>query len=169
MIVQKPLLKIRRQAGFTLIEVLVTMLVLSIGLLGLAGLQAYGLGANREAYLRSQATVLAYDMADRMRANREGINNLYYDNPTAAAVSACTNTTGCDAAQMAQNDMHEWDQMLAERLPSGAGVICVDNSPDDGTPTSPQCDGTGSYSIKIWWREDPGNASLQRFVTNFQP
>lgn len=55
--------------GFTLVEVLVALLILSIGLLGLAGLQAGGLRSNHSAYLRSQAVMLAHDMADRMRSN----------------------------------------------------------------------------------------------------
>ena len=62
-----------KNAGFTLIEVLIAMLVLAVGLLGLAGLQATSLRNNQSAYNRSQATQLAYDIADRMRANSAGI------------------------------------------------------------------------------------------------
>ncbi|MEX1067012.1 MAG: type IV pilus modification protein PilV [Aquisalimonadaceae bacterium] len=66
------------QRGLTLIEVLVTMVVLSIGLLGLAGLQAYALQNNNSAYYASQATILTQDIADRMRANREAALNGQY-------------------------------------------------------------------------------------------
>jgi len=59
-----------RQSGFTLLEVLVAILVLSIGLLGLAGLMASSIRNNHSAYQRTQATWLAYDMIDRMRVNR---------------------------------------------------------------------------------------------------
>ncbi len=59
----------KTNTGFTLIEVLIAMLVLAVGLLGLAGLQATSLRNNQSAYNRSQATQLAYDLADRMRAN----------------------------------------------------------------------------------------------------
>ncbi|MCX7101946.1 MAG: type IV pilus modification protein PilV, partial [Methylobacter sp.] len=62
----------KQTAGFTLIEVLIAMLVLAVGLLGLAGLQATSLKSNQSAYNRSQATQLAYDLADRMRANVAG-------------------------------------------------------------------------------------------------
>ena len=58
------------QRGTTLIEVLIALIVLSIGLLGLALLQVTSVQSNHSAYYRSQATVLAHDLADRMRANR---------------------------------------------------------------------------------------------------
>lgn len=60
----------QRAAGFTLLEILVAILILSIGLLGLASLQASGLRSNHSGYLRSKATIFAYEMADRLRANR---------------------------------------------------------------------------------------------------
>jgi type IV pilus modification protein PilV len=59
-----------RSAGFTLLEVLVAVLVLAIGLLGLARLQMTVMKSNQSAYLRSQASLLAYDISERMRANR---------------------------------------------------------------------------------------------------
>ncbi|HZE18056.1 MAG TPA: type IV pilus modification protein PilV, partial [Mycobacterium sp.] len=65
----------RQQAGVGLMEVLITVLVLSIGLLGLAGLQATGLRNNHGSLLRTQATMLAADMADRIRANPAGLAN----------------------------------------------------------------------------------------------
>src|SRR5699024_7298926 len=68
-----------RMGGLTLIEVLVTMLVLSIGLLGLAGLQALMLYQHHSAYQRSQATILTYDIIDRMRTNRNAALNGDYD------------------------------------------------------------------------------------------
>ena len=62
-----------KSRGFTLLEILIAVGVLSIGLLGIAGLQALGQRSNHSAYLRSQATALAYDMIDRMRANKAGV------------------------------------------------------------------------------------------------
>src|SRR5690606_37316619 len=64
-----------RGGGFTLIEVLIALVVMSVGLLGLASLQTNTLAFNRDAYLRSQATALAYDIIDRMRANRDAAVN----------------------------------------------------------------------------------------------
>jgi len=112
--------------GFTLIEVLVTLVVLAIGLLGLAGLQASSLKHNNNAYQRTQATLLAYDILDRMRANPVGIENGDYDSIDTGGGSltdpGCIDT-GCDPATLAVNDAFEWADRLATALPSGRGVI----------------------------------------------
>ncbi len=63
--------KKHRSRGFTLLEVLVAMVVLSVGLLGLSGLQTSSLRNNHSAFLRSQATLVSNDIIDRMRANRD--------------------------------------------------------------------------------------------------
>ena len=75
-----------KNTGFTLIEVLIAMIVLAVGLLGLAGLQATSLRNNQSAYNRIKATQLAYDIADRMRANyteakKSKGDNVYLDTP----------------------------------------------------------------------------------------
>lgn len=159
---QQPL-RSRTQAGFTLIEVLIAVLVLSIGLLGLAALQTSGLGMNHSAYLRSQATILAADMADRMRANRDALGA--YDNSggTPAAVGACGVPPGCSEAQLAQNDLAEWAADIAATLPNGVGVVCPDATPNDGDAAAPACTGAGPiYAVKIWWRDDRNRIDASR-------
>ncbi len=115
--------------GFSLIEVLVSMVVLSIGLLGLAGMQANGLKNNHNAYLKTQATALAADMMDRVRANMEGMragnyNNISISPNTASPYSdpSCL-TSGCSPAQIAQYDAFDWGGNLASILPSGSGSV----------------------------------------------
>ena len=167
---QKQNLACNRSQGFTLIEVLVSMIILAVGLLGIAGLQAMGLRNNHSALLRSQATLCAYDMSDRMRTNSQGFLSDNYDEPAATAVSNCETTTGCSPAQMATHDMSEWTNVLSNTLPAGAGVVCLDSTPDDGASSAaPACDGSGStYAIKIWWQDDRGNpGALQRFVVSY--
>ncbi len=164
--------------GFSLIELLVAVVVLAIGLLGLAALQAGGMRFGHSAYLRSQATVLAYDISDRMRANIAAVLDGNYDLASATEHSACTNTTGCSTANMAENDTFEWRAALGARLPGGEGVVCLDSdlSDDNATDTTlldPQCDGNGEiYVIKIWWTGRPdaqGDVDKQLFMTEFQP
>jgi type IV pilus assembly protein PilV len=120
-----------KHAGFTLIEILIAMVLLAIGLLGLAVLQATSLKNNHSAYNRSQATQLAYDMADRIRANPADANKLatsaYVATTTPAIQSSCNNSTGCTAALMAQNDRVQWNANIIAALGTlGKGTIAVD-------------------------------------------
>lgn len=112
------------QNGFTLLEVLVAVVVLSIGLLGLAGLQASGLSQNNTAYQRTQATLLAYDMLDRMRANFEGVRLGYYNDFTGSSQTDpnCF-STGCTVQQLAQYDNYAWGKQLSDTLASGHGTV----------------------------------------------
>ncbi len=113
--------KRRSQSGFSIIEVLVAMLVLAIGLLGLAALQAQGLRFNHDAYIRTQATHLASDIIDRMRTNRANIADYRDADPGGA----------CDpAAATVSNDLTCWYDALAFVLPSGNGAI-TDNGADN--------------------------------------
>ena len=91
---------VRRIVGFTLIEVMVAMLILSIGLLGMAGLQAVSLKMNQSALHSSQATFLAYDIIDRMRANRQAALDGDYD-----MVLGCDGPGGADVAA---KDLGNW-------------------------------------------------------------
>lgn len=102
--------------GFTLLEVLVAILVLSIGLLGLAGLMASSLKNSHSAYQRTQATWLAYDALDRMRANRQVALAQGYD-------LALGETPG--GSGLAATDLSEWDTALTDTLPAGDGSISV--------------------------------------------
>jgi type IV pilus assembly protein PilV len=151
--------------GFTLIEVLIAVVILALGLLGLAGLQSTSLRNNQSAYFRSQATQLAYDISDRVRANSLG----NYDNQ-AETNSNCLADT-CTPAQMAGYDLSQWNNQLRNQLPSGEGVVCKDRTPTDGnSKTAHNCDGQGdTYAVKIWWDDDHDGAATQRFVMSFQP
>ena len=110
----------------TLLEVLIALLVLSVGLLGMAGLQATSIRSNQSAYLRSQASILANDAIDRMRVNRvaadTGSYALALANSPGTPPSNC-NTSTCTPAQLAAFDLFEWTQILTSELPSGDGAI----------------------------------------------
>jgi len=112
----------RRNEGLTLIEALITLLVLTLGLLGVAGMMAHSLKNNHSSYLRSQATVLAYDIADRMRANRAAVETKAY----ALALGKDPLSSG-----IAQQDLLDWQAALARFLPSGTGAVACGA---DGAP-----------------------------------
>lgn len=115
---------LHKETGATLIEVLVAMVVLAIGLLGLAGLQATSIQSNHSAYYRSQATILASDLADRMRANRtEALTNAYLiDFPTSSTSNDENSGTS------AQKDIAAWLNQLARTLPDGTGKVEKDDT-----------------------------------------
>jgi type IV pilus assembly protein PilV len=156
--------------GFSLLEVLIAILIAAFGLLGVAGLQAYNLKHSHGSNLRALATMYAYDISDKIRANKKGFEAGSYDRQQGTSVTACY-SSGCSAAQMAQMDVHLWKQALAAALPGGDGIVCVDSTPNDGTPASPGCETNPSapYAIKIWWNERDGSGNLQRFTTAFRP
>jgi len=121
----------QREDGVAMLEVLITILVISFGLLGVAGLQVTGLKNNQMSYLRSVATAQTYDMADRMRANmEEGVKVGKYDSisPIVTYVDpGCANpasaTGGCTPAQMAAYDAYAWQLANASLLPQGQGTV----------------------------------------------
>ncbi|MCK5480465.1 MAG: type IV pilus modification protein PilV [Gammaproteobacteria bacterium] len=136
----------RKQDGFTLLEVLIALLVLSIGLLGLASLQTVGLRSNQMATIRTLATQRAYDMSDRMRANQSGVDAQNYVQTVTAVVPTGTivncATTVCTPVQMATFDVAAWMTEVI-RLPGGRGRITRDAS---GTLVT--------HTITIFWDEE---------------
>lgn len=157
-----------------MVEVLVAVLILAIGLIGLAALQAAGLRNNQTAYFRSVATELAYDIADRMRANPVGVRDSNYNHGQAASSSTCVNSdsTPLTADVIAGCDLYQWNMALASKLPGGTGVVCLDSSQDIGDSSNPtnSCDGSGQvYAIKIWWNDDRKGSTTQGFETSFRP
>lgn len=145
------------------------MLVLAIGLLGLAGLQAQGLQSNNRAYMRSQAAILAYDMADRMRSNLSNYLVDYANIDGTEADPGCIDTNPvCNSAQIAQYDGWAWSTAARQALPLAQVAVCRDSD-----PTSVACDGTGDQmKISIAWDDDRSgavDASDPLYVLSFEP
>jgi type IV pilus assembly protein PilV len=112
------------QHGFTLVEVLVALVVLSIGLLGMAKMVMVSSHSNDSAYLRSQATALAYQAMDSMRANLIGATAGTYATPMGVMPAAASNCSAyCDNTPLALSDVYWWKQHLKNALPSGTGQI----------------------------------------------
>lgn len=158
------------QVGTTLIEVLISLLVLSGGMLGMAGVQSVSLRANQAAYYRTLATNFTQDIIERMRANTSGVDAGDYDNVDGAATASCFTAAGCNRTQMAAQDVLDWETAVAAAMPLGVAVVCLDSSMPDGTAAAPACDGLGSiYAIKIFWDDDRDGTADQRYTTTFQP
>ena len=116
-----------RYAGFSLLEVLVALVILSVGLLGLARMQSTGLRQNNSAYFHSQATTLAYAILDRIRVNLDAAENGDYDiaigTPRTASKDCETASNTCSTTEMADFDVNEWKSSLSSALPGGDGSI----------------------------------------------
>jgi len=142
------------EQGVGLIEVLVALLVLSIGFLVSANMQLRGMRANQDSYHNSQALMLANEMMDRMRNNRAGVSAGRYDNISTGTVTepACVDT-GCDEQGIAQLDRFEWSAQL-QNLRGDAVFIpmlpySADNSAATGAISAP--DTNGAYTITMSW------------------
>lgn len=148
----------RREGGFTMVETLVALVVLAIGLLGIAALYLDSLRAGRTAIYRTQAVTLAADLADRIRANRRaGVAYEIALGATADPDPACALTTGCDAAALAATDLSGWKAELAGSLPGGDGSVQV-AAGAGGEPSD--------YQITVSWTE-VGQADPLTFTLAF--
>ncbi len=133
--------------GFSLLEVLVGLIILAIGLLGLAGMQMISLKQNNEAYLRSQATLYAYDIFDRMRANRVHALDGHYE------IAFNESPDNATLPSVVFDDLDAWKSSLQSRFPGpGRGSIAMTNAT--------------MVNATIQWRETSENATQwQSFTT----
>jgi type IV pilus assembly protein PilV len=143
----------RRSAGFTIVELLVAFVVLSIGMLGIAGLFAVTLRSSGNAIQRVLAVDLASDIADRIRANRRAGNAYAAD--AAATDDKCVGESSvtCSADEMARNDVWLWRQQIAQAFPGGTARGTI------GSRAGSSSVAPSTYTIQIAWNERARNSS----------
>lgn len=136
-----------RSRGFTLIEVLVGLVVLSIGLLGIAALQLSGLKYTQGAYQRTQASLIVVDLLDRIRANADGIAAGSFDNLNSASPPAdpgCADAAGgCTPTELAAADFADWVTNSLSRLSGGTATVSRDAV-------------SGIVTVTVNWQETVG-------------
>ena len=143
-----------RITGFSLLEVLISLVILSVGLLGIAGLMTGTLKSNDSAYMRTQATSLAYNILDRMRANSPATIAWKYQFTMPAAAATGANPTSCDTGactsdQLAAYDLDQWEYELAHSLPQGRGSV-----------TMAQTSSGYGVTVKVLWNDSRANQAL---------
>jgi len=135
-----PLRNLRNASnGFTLVEVLIALVIMSVGMLGIAGLYVHSMQAARTSQFRHQAVTLAGDVADRIRANpRAGADYM-----VAGQDNSCIDGgIDCSPAEMAQSDILDWQTQAGDTLPAGAVAILFNNAVSPST-----------YRIRVTWNE----------------
>ena len=158
-----------RSGGFSLIEVLIAMLILSFGVLSMGGLQLAALKSNQIAGNMSLAATLAKDYSEMMRSNwglssttTVSANPYLFDTSVSSSFTATPSTTcgasTCNVSQMATLHVADWAQRVASQLPGGRAVVCRDLTPrnSDGTYRWSCSNGTSTavvspVTIKIGW------------------
>jgi type IV pilus assembly protein PilV len=136
------------EKGFTLVEVLVALVILAIGLLGIAMMQTTALTANQGGYLRSQAVLQVQDIVERMRANAQGVGEGLYDNIPDTIPDDPGTCSPCTSAQLQARDHYEWAKHNSVLLPQGKGTVV-------------SADGV-NFDISLEWmdRANQGDAAL---------
>ena len=151
----------RKSLGFTLLEVLVAVVIVSLGMLGVAALLVTVQKAETSSYIQQQAVQTAYDMLDRRRANLQGAQAGYYAGTytgTPATPPACQGSGNvCTAQQMATFDTSQWTSSLDE-LPSGSGTIA----------SAASSNGTINVTVSVSWSDAPGVQAIEQFKKSGQ-
>ena len=158
-----------QQDGFSLLEMLIALVIFSVGLLGIAGLQSVSKQANFESLQRTAAAQVAYGLLEDMRLNGDGVDiytaagELGNGSLGAEPVPNCSVGAPCDAAQKAAHDLWLWEQIIDGNFETSAGTgtgglvlpaLCI---------TGPAGGGAGIYLVTIAWR---GSASINNAVAN---
>lgn len=150
--------------GFSMLEVLVSIVLLAIGVLGMLAMQAWALRANQQARYQNAAIRYARDLGELMRSNpgvalQTGDNNPYLGTWTGTAApyastsgSACLDAACSGGSAIAQADVDDWYARISRELPGVQVTVCFDNSatPTWSCPASPNT-AVMSPTIKIGW------------------
>lgn len=152
---------VKKASGFSLVEVLVAVLILSFGLLGLAALQIGSLRHNQSSHQRGQAILIAYELADRMRGNRDAAINEEYQMdaslPDKTGVKNCE-TEKCAKEELAAYDKYVWlsgdvdldgdttpdEGGVVNTLPDGRAIVSCDTAP---------CTIASTHTITVMWND----------------
>lgn len=113
----------KKHQGFTLIEVLISLLIMTLGIVGVLKMQTQSLKSNQRAHFRTQADLLSRDMLARMQANKtEAKNGKYVAGSKPANASNCQ-TIECSPTQLTQWDLYQWYEQIERQLPSGSATV----------------------------------------------
>ena len=125
------------QGGYVLLEALIAVVIAAVGFIGAARMQTLGLAMNNSTQVRQKATLLGYQMADRIRANQAGVSARAYDRRRPGRRPAWSPRPAARRPSSPAPMSREWQSEIAAQLPGGTGVVCLDSTPDDGAAAAP--------------------------------
>jgi len=158
-----PLGKRRQAKGYALLEALIAVLVTAIGFIGAARMQTSGMALTNSGQTRQKATLLAYQMADRVRANKRGADAGAYNAVATGAKTCLSAAAGCTATQLAVADYTEWLEDVQAQLKNGDGKVCLVTAADKTT-----CDAAGEFlAVNLTWQDSVGASSLSTTVCHW--
>lgn len=169
--INRPEIKLAQQ-GFTLIEVMVSLLIISIGMLGVAGMQTRGMQSGSLATQRLSVIMKVQEISERIRINAAQVDSYNITTTNSGLDNQCFNGTTCTSAQLAAYDIYLWKQDLLSILPNDPGTtasITVQN-PTPGTAAVPPLPAIpasplATVTVTITWKSTAGD---QTYITNFQ-
>lgn len=158
-----------KNSGFSIIEILVTLIVLSVGLLSLGGLQITALKKTNDAHFRTEASLLLMDLSNKMRSNAEGMKGVIDIQETStiniscqADITSCIGTTMCDQNQLVTFNLNEIACRMVNALPEGKLEVTKVINPVISCDAA-SGDTRSYYSMELKWvemGEKDVNASL---------
>jgi type IV pilus assembly protein PilV len=164
-----------RHKGMTIIEMLVALVILSLGMLGMAALQVRGQQYNTAAHVRTQATILAGELIEQMRVNPDPNGDGILDDyamtiPTAAPTPNCDTAT-CTPTELRDFDLYRWQQRINEIFPGGRGIVMYNTNAAGTHYTATPAQNRNRYQISIEWeltdaeKDDPTAESVTKTMT----
>lgn len=113
----------KKHQGFTLIEVLISLLIMTLGIVGVLKMQTQSLKSNQRAHFRTQADLLSRDMLARMQANKTEARNGEYTSDSKPTSATDCQTTECSAEQLVKWDLYQWHEQVERQLPAGSATV----------------------------------------------
>lgn len=150
--------RVASQGGFSMLEVLISLLLIALAMLGQAGLQANALKMSKGASFRLQAIQLANEITERMEANKTGTIAGNYDVATAATTASTASTdcatAACNSSALASYDLAQWTSRIVSTLPSGSWQL---TRPVTGNPTT--------YQVVLSWQDRRADGTATTYST----
>jgi len=144
-------------SGFSLLEVLIASTVFSLGLAGFAALLLTSIIGSTQARREGIAAMAAASLSEQIRMNPVAMDR--YLNPAENISIICAGGNQCTPEQQADYDFKLWQLELADSIQNASGLVCRDETPQDGVEGNDQCDGSGPPVIKIFWYSQ-GNVEI---------